>query len=534
MLNRLLIVCSAIGTDHRCLYGSIHTDQYSTVPYSTKVLYHTRTKEKDRYLLSFQTGQKLKPFPNTERTRIIKKGIKPYQTTNGKSRQTNKPTLPTDHQLTHSITTKTTIYLMPSIKGTASIASNAAQTKLLRSTKFPSSFASPVDLTKVNATVMAQWIEKKIESILGFEDEIVSSMAINLFFPKLNEDFGSASSSGPVSSIKYAPVDPRKSQLDLVGFLGEEDAARFSCELWEMLIDAQNQPRGIPKKLIEEKKKELAAAAAAATAGTATKATNASTLSPDRRGRRDERSVLFHGRRRHPSGSNSTSHYGQNTTHDIRPSSQMHPELGRPKRTTTSTSHAAVIERSDATGGGPSAPSNYESQGGQYYDSSKDRFRGEYYSNKDYDSYPDRFRRRSFAGGSSSRDGGGEPVRERDWRSHYPSGGYRSSSSRYDETYHSDHSSADSYGRRRRYGEPSSSRSSHRRWRSDRYYYDDDDDDRRRRRRRKSRSLSRSRSKERYQGRDGSHEYNRKRSSRSRSKSPNNNKYSSNGRSFRR
>jgi Protein involved in mRNA turnover and stability len=423
---------------------------------------------------------------------------------------------------------------MPSIKGTASIASNAAQTKLLRSTKFPSSFASPVDLTKVNATVMAQWIEKKIESILGFEDEIVSSMAINLFFPKLNEDFGSTSSSGPVSSIKYAPVDPRKSQLDLVGFLGEEDAARFSCELWEMLIDAQNQPRGIPQKLIEEKKKELAAAAATVATTTTTKTTNASTLSSDRRGRRDKR-CEFHGRRRHPTGSN----YGQNTTHDIRPSSQMHPELGRPKRTTTSTGHAAVIERSDATGGGPSARSNYESRGGQYYDTGKDRFRGEYYySNKDYDSYPDRFSRRSFAGGSSSTDGGGGgPVRERDWRSHYPGGGYRSSSSRYDETYPSDHSSADSYGRRRRrYGEPSSSRSSHRRRRSDRFYYDDDD--RRQRRRRKSlslsRSVSRSRSKERYQGRDGSHEYNRKRSSRSRSKSPNNNKYSSNGRSFRR
>ncbi|GFH45495.1 serine/arginine repetitive matrix protein 1 [Chaetoceros tenuissimus] len=143
---------------------------------------------------------------------------------------------------------------MPTIKGTASIASNAAQNKLLRSTKFPASFSTSVDLTKVNTAVMSQWIEKQIETMLGFEDEIVASMAINLFFPKLNEDTSATASS---TDVKYAKVDPRRAQLDLVGFLGDEDAAKFASQLWEMLIDAQEQPQGIPQKLIEEKKKEM-------------------------------------------------------------------------------------------------------------------------------------------------------------------------------------------------------------------------------------------------------------------------------------
>ncbi len=150
---------------------------------------------------------------------------------------------------------------MPSIKGTASIASNAAQNKLLRSTKFPSSFAKEVDLTKVNSAVMSQWIENKVQDILGFEDEIVASMANNLFFPKVNDDSASSISvsRNPDASapVKYSKVDPRLVQLDLAGFLGDDEAAKFTTEVWEMFLDAQTQPKGIPKSLIEQKKAEL-------------------------------------------------------------------------------------------------------------------------------------------------------------------------------------------------------------------------------------------------------------------------------------
>ncbi len=141
---------------------------------------------------------------------------------------------------------------MPSIKGTASIVSSAAEQKLLRSTKFPPSFSQQVDISKVNTSVFTMWVEKEIERILGFEDEIVASMAINLFFPKVNTDDIHAPAT-------YGTVDPRKAQLDLVGFLGEDEASKFASELWEMMIDAQNQPKGIPRILIEQKKAEIAA-----------------------------------------------------------------------------------------------------------------------------------------------------------------------------------------------------------------------------------------------------------------------------------
>ncbi len=146
---------------------------------------------------------------------------------------------------------------MPTIKGTASIASSAAQNKLLRSTQFPASFSQQVDVSKVNASVVTLWVEKEIERILGFEDEIVASMAVNLFFPKIKQDDMNA-------PVTYGKVDPRTAQLDLAGFLGEDEAAKFASELWNMMLDGQNQPRGIPKILIEQKKAEIAAQKAAA------------------------------------------------------------------------------------------------------------------------------------------------------------------------------------------------------------------------------------------------------------------------------
>ncbi len=89
---------------------------------------------------------------------------------------------------------------MPTIKGTASVADSRARQKALKKTKFSKSFGKPVSLEKVNKPVLTQWIEQKVTSILGFEDEIVSSTAINLFLPSDN--------SSP---------DPKKAQLDLTG-----------------------------------------------------------------------------------------------------------------------------------------------------------------------------------------------------------------------------------------------------------------------------------------------------------------------------
>jgi hypothetical protein len=131
---------------------------------------------------------------------------------------------------------------MPAIKGTASVTDSRARQKALRKTKFPRNFGTKVLLQKVNKPVLTQWIEQKVTSLLGFEDEIVASTAINLFLP----------SDGTCTS-----PDAKKAQLDLVGFLGDS-AATFSKELWSLMLEAQKSSSGIPQTLLEQKKKDMA------------------------------------------------------------------------------------------------------------------------------------------------------------------------------------------------------------------------------------------------------------------------------------
>lgn len=46
-------------------------------------------------------------------------------------------------------------------------------------------------------------------------------------------------------------------QIHLTGFLGK-DAGMFCKELWDLCLSAQASPQGVPQKLLEEKKAELA------------------------------------------------------------------------------------------------------------------------------------------------------------------------------------------------------------------------------------------------------------------------------------
>mmetsp|Transcript_4838 Transcript_4838/g.13971 ORF Transcript_4838/g.13971 Transcript_4838/m.13971 type:complete len:316 (+) Transcript_4838:123-1070(+) len=131
---------------------------------------------------------------------------------------------------------------MPAIKGTSSVEDARARNKALRATKFPKSFNKKVRLAAINKDILTQWIEEKVASVLGFEDEIVSSTAVNLFLES---------------------SDPRRAQLDLVGFLGESEAAAFSKELWTMMLEAQDNGTGVPTVILDRKKKELQEAAAA-------------------------------------------------------------------------------------------------------------------------------------------------------------------------------------------------------------------------------------------------------------------------------
>jgi serine/arginine repetitive matrix protein 1 len=108
---------------------------------------------------------------------------------------------------------------------------------------FPKCFDQKVNMKKVKKEVIDQWITEKITGLLGFEDEIVVSMAINLLETKVDE-----------------PLNPRHIQISLMGFL-EKDCPAFVKELWELLLSAQEHPTGIPPQLLEKKKQEMLAVA---------------------------------------------------------------------------------------------------------------------------------------------------------------------------------------------------------------------------------------------------------------------------------
>ncbi len=65
---------------------------------------------------------------------------------------------------------------------------------------YPESFKETVDLSKIQLEVIHQWITDKITTMMGFEDDILIGMAINLMETKPHES-----------------LDPKKMQMDLSG-----------------------------------------------------------------------------------------------------------------------------------------------------------------------------------------------------------------------------------------------------------------------------------------------------------------------------
>ncbi|CEG38040.1 serine arginine repetitive matrix [Plasmopara halstedii] len=115
----------------------------------------------------------------------------------------------------------------------------AQEKKLLAKMSFPECFEQHVDMRKVQREVINQWITERITHLLGFEDDIVVSMAINLLEPKVD-----------------VKLDPKQLQMTLTGFL-EKQAGPFTEELWQLLLSAQGNPTGIPTIILDKKKMEL-------------------------------------------------------------------------------------------------------------------------------------------------------------------------------------------------------------------------------------------------------------------------------------
>ncbi|KAG1713302.1 hypothetical protein DVH05_001022 [Phytophthora capsici] len=115
----------------------------------------------------------------------------------------------------------------------------AQEKKLLAKMTFPKCFEERVDMRKVQREVINQWVTERITQLLGFEDDIVVSMAINLLEPKVDEK-----------------LDPKQLQMALTGFL-EKQAGLFMEELWNLLLSAQSNPTGIPSAILDKKKQEM-------------------------------------------------------------------------------------------------------------------------------------------------------------------------------------------------------------------------------------------------------------------------------------
>jgi hypothetical protein len=90
--------------------------------------------------------------------------------------------------------------------------------------------------------VMKKWMAQRITELLGMEDDVTVDFAFELVNDKSGASFN--------PNIKLL-------QIKMQGFLGEEPSAKFSSELWDLMLSAQESSLGVPSQLLEAKKAEL-------------------------------------------------------------------------------------------------------------------------------------------------------------------------------------------------------------------------------------------------------------------------------------
>ena len=108
--------------------------------------------------------------------------------------------------------------------------------KMQKAGKFAAILDTKIDIKKVNIDIISRWVTERTIEVLGFEDEIVVNLVINM--------------------LQSDNLHGKKMQLDVTGFL-EKGAGAFVEELWTLLVDAQKQANGIPEAFIRKKKEEI-------------------------------------------------------------------------------------------------------------------------------------------------------------------------------------------------------------------------------------------------------------------------------------
>ena len=111
--------------------------------------------------------------------------------------------------------------------------------KIQSKLNYPEEFSHKISKNKINIPIIKQWISKKINDILSFDDELLTNLIVNLIEENENEF-----------------IDGKNIYYSIMGFLGD-DTFNFCQELWKILIKGENSKNFIPIELIQEKKIEI-------------------------------------------------------------------------------------------------------------------------------------------------------------------------------------------------------------------------------------------------------------------------------------
>ena len=111
--------------------------------------------------------------------------------------------------------------------------------KIQSKLNYPEEFSHKISKNKINIPIIKQWISKKINDILSFDDELLTNLIVNLIEENENEF-----------------IDGKNIYYSIMGFLGD-DTFKFCQELWKILSKGENSKNFIPIELIQEKKIEI-------------------------------------------------------------------------------------------------------------------------------------------------------------------------------------------------------------------------------------------------------------------------------------
>lgn len=107
--------------------------------------------------------------------------------------------------------------------------------KMQKEGRFSAALNVKINMSKINASWLEQWVETRTAELLEREDDIVSAMILNLLRPD-NSD---------ADRIVWTDKDAKRIQVEVTGFLGKQ-SGQFMGELWLLLASAQATPGGVP------------------------------------------------------------------------------------------------------------------------------------------------------------------------------------------------------------------------------------------------------------------------------------------------